>query len=157
MLLKAFRSKYPLTLLAVLGGVLMWLGWPIKPFPFFLFFGFVPLLFIEQRISASKAIVHKGSAFFKYSYLFFLVWNLLTTYWVCFSTLPGGIAAITCNALLMSLPAMAFFFTKRFAGEKLGYASLIVYYIAFEHFHLNWDLTWPWLTLGNGFAATPAL
>lgn len=156
-LLKAFRSKYPLTLLAVLGGVLMWLGWPIKPFPFFLFVGFVPLLFIEQRISASATIPHKGSAFFKYSYLFFLIWNLLTTYWVCFSTVPGGIAAITCNALLMSIPAMAFFFTKRFAGEKLGYLSLVVYYLTFEQFHLNWDLTWPWLTLGNGFAATPVL
>ncbi len=28
----------------------------------------------------------------------------------------------------------------------------MVYWLAFEYFHLNWDLSWPWLTLGNVFA-----
>jgi apolipoprotein N-acyltransferase len=26
-----------------------------------------------------------------------------------------------------------------------------------EYLHLNWDLSWPWLTLGNGFANSPAI
>ena len=26
-----------------------------------------------------------------------------------------------------------------------------------EYLHLNWDLSWPWLTLGNGFANFPNL
>ena len=26
-----------------------------------------------------------------------------------------------------------------------------------EYLHLNWDLSWPWLTLGNGFANSPNL
>ena len=30
-----------------------------------------------------------------------------------------------------------------------------MFWIAFEQLHLHWDLTWPWLTLGNGFAAVP--
>ena len=24
-----------------------------------------------------------------------------------------------------------------------------------EYLHLNWDLSWPWLTLGNAFANAP--
>jgi apolipoprotein N-acyltransferase len=34
-----------------------------------------------------------------------------------------------------------------------GYAGLVFYWIAFEYLHLNWDLNWPWLNLGNGFAS----
>ena len=29
--------------------------------------------------------------------------------------------------------------------------SLIVFWVAFEYLHINWDLSWCWLTLGNGF------
>ena len=39
---------------------------------------------------------------------------------------------------------------------RLGYLSFIVYWISFEYLHINWELTWPWLTLGNGFAQYPS-
>jgi hypothetical protein len=29
---------------------------------------------------------------------------------------------------------------------------LIIYWIAFEQLHLNWELSWTWLNLGNGFS-----
>jgi len=29
---------------------------------------------------------------------------------------------------------------------------LVVIWLGFEYFHHHWELTWPWLTLGNGFA-----
>jgi apolipoprotein N-acyltransferase len=34
---------------------------------------------------------------------------------------------------------------------------LISFVVAFEYLHLNWDLTWPWLTLGNVFASMPGM
>ncbi len=37
-------------------------------------------------------------------------------------------------------------------GAKIGYASLPVFWLAFEYIHLNWQLSWPWLTLGFGFS-----
>jgi apolipoprotein N-acyltransferase len=41
-------------------------------------------------------------------------------------------------------------------GNNFGYASLILFWVSFEYFHLqNWGLSWPWLTLGNVFAAHP--
>ncbi len=142
-------------LLAFLSAFLLWLGWPVKPLAFFLFLGWVPFLLMEQSISA-KAKPKRGRTFFKYAYLTLFLWNLFTTYWVSYSTLFGGAAAVIFNALFMTAPMMAFFWTKRAAGKVVGYLSLPVYWIAFEQFHLNWDLTWPWLTLGNGFAAVPS-
>jgi apolipoprotein N-acyltransferase len=90
------------------------------------------------------------------TYLFLVLWNAFTTWWVSYSTLGGGIAAVVLNAALMCLPLMAFRRTKERLGSKIGYLSLPVYWIAFEQLHLHWDLTWPWLTLGNGFASVPS-
>jgi apolipoprotein N-acyltransferase len=65
----------------------------------------------------------------------------------------GAGSAIICNSLFMTLVFLLFHFTRYKAGNILGYISLPVYWIAFEHLHMHWDLSWPWLTLGNGFAA----
>ena len=81
-----------------------------------------------------------------------VLWNAFTTWWVSHSTLPGGIAAVLFNSALMCIPLMAFYFTRKYLGNTIGYISFIVYWVAFEQLHLNWDLSWPWLTLGNGFA-----
>jgi apolipoprotein N-acyltransferase len=37
-------------------------------------------------------------------------------------------------------------------GRKLGLASFIVFWIAYEFCYTNGEVSWPWLTLGNGFA-----
>ena len=92
---------------------------------------------------------------FASTYLLLVGWNALTTWWVSYADLAAGIAAVVLNALLMCLPLMAFRQTKKRLGNRIGYLSLPVYWIAFEQLHLHWDLTWPWLTLGNGFAAAP--
>ena len=34
---------------------------------------------------------------------------------------------------------------------------LPILWIAFEYLHLNWDLSWPWLILGNVFSSHPVL
>ena len=92
---------------------------------------------------------------FASTYLFLLLWNALTTWWVSYADLAAGIAAVVLNALLMCLPLMAFRQTKKRLGNRIGYLSLPIFWIAFEQLHLRWDITWPWLTLGNGFAAAP--
>ncbi len=139
------------SLLALLSAALLWLGWPVHPAPLalVLLVAWVPFLRMEQLLTQRGA---SGWKVFRYSYLCLVLWNAFTTYWVSYSTLGGGITAVVLNALLMSAPVMAFYHTKRRVGPLLGYLSLPVYWIAFEQLHLHWDLTWPWLTLGNGFA-----
>ena len=74
---------------------------------------------------------------------------------MCKASGPGGISAILANSLLMSIPWMGFYNVKRRMGDGLGYASLIFFWMSFEFIHLNWELSWPWLTLGNVFATHP--
>lgn len=144
------------SLLALLSAGLLWAGWPVNPAPLalLLLVAWVPYLLLEQRLSAQGA---SGWKVWRYGYLTLMLWNLFTTYWVSFSTLGGGIAAVVCNALMMSAALVAFYHTKKRFGPTLGYLSLPVYWIAFEQLHLHWFLTWPWLTLGNGFATANSL
>ncbi|MCC3156125.1 apolipoprotein N-acyltransferase [Hymenobacter sp. 15J16-1T3B] len=141
-------------LLTLLGPVLLWAGWPVHPAPapLLLLLGLVPLLRLAQVLRAQGA---SGGRFWRWAYLYLLLWNVLTTYWVAYSTVGGGIAANILNAALQSLPLLAFWHTRRLAGPALGYLAFVVYWLAFEQLHLTWDLSWPWLTLGNGFAAVP--
>ncbi|MCH8319267.1 MAG: apolipoprotein N-acyltransferase [Bacteroidetes bacterium] len=148
------KNKYFPLLLALDSGLVLWLGWPVWPLAFLLFFGFVSILLLDEHFSNSD-VKKPGLKFFIYTYIALLIWNTLTTWWVCYSTVGGGIIAIIFNSLLMSVPFLLFRFTKKVTGLKLGYLSFILYWLGFEYLHLNWDLSWPWLTLGNGFAMFP--
>ena len=141
--------------LAIVGGLLLcagWMPWPTALTVPLLFVAWVPYLLLERRLTLLGA--RKGRVF-AHTYLMLLLWNALTTWWVSYASLPAGIAAVVLNALLMCLPLMAFRQTKKRLGRRWGYALLPVYWLAFEQLHLHWDITWPWLTLGNGFAAAP--
>ena len=50
---------------------------------------------------------------------------------------------------------MVFTAQKKRLGAAWGYISFPAYWITFEFIHQRWDLTWPWLTLGNGLAKFP--
>ncbi|WP_460611299.1 apolipoprotein N-acyltransferase [Hymenobacter terrigena] len=141
--------------LAVLGALLLsggWAPWPTAWLAPLLFIGWVPYLLMERQLTLTGA--RKGRVFAS-TYLMLVLWNALTTWWVSYADLAAGIAAVVLNALLMCLPLMAFRQTKKRLGNRWGYLSLPIYWIAFEQLHLHWDITWPWLTLGNGFAAAP--
>lgn len=138
-------------LLSILSGLLFTAAWPENGFAPLLFVAFVPLLFIEQSIS-DKSYKYSFIRFLPYVYLAFLIWNLLTTYWVWHSSPEGSIAAFTLNTLFISIVFSLFHVTKKRLGSTPGYLSMIVYWMSFEYLHLRWELSWPWLTLGNGFS-----
>jgi apolipoprotein N-acyltransferase len=143
---------YQLLLLSVISGLLLSAGWPANGFAPLLFIGFVPLLIIENYFWVNKANNSRFSIFW-HSFPAFVIWNLLTTYWIYNSTLVGAIAAIFLNSLFMSIVFTLFHITRRTLKPGiLSYLALIVYWISFEYVHLHWDLNWPWLNLGNGFA-----
>ena len=85
-----------------------------------------------------------------------LVWNVTTTWWIWNASPPGAIGAFLANSLLMCFPWLGFKVTKKWLGERVGYISLIAFWMCFEYIHLqDWGLSWPWLTLGNAFATHP--
>ncbi len=148
--MKVFGKKQ-LYFLALLTAVLLSIGWPARGFPFALLLGFVPLLIVEEQLYRERAN-YNALYFFRYAYLSMLTWNILTTWWVCNATIVGGAAAILCNSFFMAMVLVLFHFMRLKTSSKAGYLSLIFFWITFEYLHLNWQLSWPWLTLGNGFA-----
>ncbi len=148
-------KKYKLLGLATLSGVLLTLGFPNIPLTFLMFIAFIPLLMVEDTIDRDLEGIQKWEVF-KYTYHTFIVWNILTTYWVTNTLFMAGVFAIVVNSFLMSIPFVLFHFTKQHLKPSLAYAGLVAYWICFEYLHLNWELSWPWLTLGNSFAEFPS-
>ncbi|MGP8217161.1 MAG: apolipoprotein N-acyltransferase [Bacteroidia bacterium] len=144
-------SKKQLYLFSLLTGVLFWAGWPAHGFPFLLLIAFCPLLIVEDHYYRER-LQFKAFAFFRYAFIATLSWNILSTWWVINSTIVGGIAAIVLNSLFMALVLVFFHYIRMKTNNLSGYAALVILWISFEYFHLNWQCSWPWLTLGNGFA-----
>ncbi len=137
--------------LAVLSGLLIAAAWPVNGLAPLAFIAFVPLLYLQDRIG-DRENPEKGSIFWL-SFLAFLVWNSLTTWWVWKTTAAGTVAMILLNSFFMTCVFWAFHFIKtRLYDNKKGYYVLIIFVLAFEYLHLNWQLNWPWLNLGNVFS-----
>ena len=144
-------------LLSLLSGLLLSAGWPERGFPFLLFIGFVPLLVVEYEQWKNRTTNH-ASDFIPYIILSISTWVLLTTWWVAISTPIGIIATILVNTSLVGGAFYLFHIThRRLSGVSAAYTALIGYVLTAEYIHLRWDLNFPWLNLGNGFAAYPNL
>ena len=138
-------------LYALISGVLLAISWPTYGFPIFIFFAFVPLLLAEFKIRNFSTGNTKLKVFGT-AYLSFFIWNVITTYWIYFSTPFGGIFAILANSLLMSLVFLLYHIVAKRTGFKAASAFLISIWMVFEKIHLSWDFSWPWLNLGNVFS-----
>ena len=136
--------------LALLSGLLLAFSWPSIGFFPLAFIAFTPLLILEKDSENGKQV------FFN-SFLAFFIFNAITTYWVYHATAFGAIVAFLMNTSLMSLAFWLYHKVKKITSIRLGYLSFIVIWLSIEYLHLNWDLSWPWLTIGNVFANSPLL
>ncbi|MFD0749693.1 apolipoprotein N-acyltransferase [Mucilaginibacter calamicampi] len=149
-------------LLSVFSGLLLWLAWPPMHYTtFFLFFGMVPMLIAVENIIKSTS-TKKGTKIFELTFLGFFVWNTFSIYWVYNSIkFVGELVAVPISLIPYSLGpllmASAFWLYYRFrlaTNRSKGLIALVCFWIAYEYLHQSWDLAFPWMTLGNGFAAT---
>lgn len=149
-------KKYKLFLFSCLTGLLLAFAWPTFGFAPLLFIAFTPLLWVEDYISKNESSYSKYIVF-KYSYVSFFIFNIITTYWICYSTLFGIIAPFL-NALLGALIFQVYHVTKKVLFDnKKGFIILPLLWISVEYIHHVWELSWPWMTIGNGFSTTPIL
>ncbi|MFP4060689.1 MAG: apolipoprotein N-acyltransferase [Bacteroidales bacterium] len=139
---------------AVLSGVLLSAGWYEWASGLILLFALVPLLHVENYLVKNKDDF-KSVAAFGYAFITFITWNILTTWWIINASFAGLLMAILINTSLMSAVFWIFHYARRKIGTGAGYFSLIVFWLYFEYFYLNAEISWPWLTLGNGFAFNP--
>ncbi len=135
--------------LIVLFGILMSIPFIIPNTGFLALFGLIPLLCMEriaEQLDKKRIWVYHYSAF--------VLWNTITTFWVCNATVGGGIFAILANSLQMSTIFAIFRLSKKKFSGSLSYIFLAVMWIAWERFYFDAEISWPWLVLGNSFART---
>ncbi len=142
-------------LLALATGLLLALSWPARGFPFLAFVAFIPLLFLEEELFRQRK-THSALSFTAYAWTAFFIFNLFTTWWIMFATIPGMIVAVLLNSIFMTIPWWLMHTWRRLLGSKQGPAPLVIFWLAFEYMHGRWELSWSWLDTGNVFAAYPA-
>ena len=114
---------------------------------------FVPLFYLE-KICTDNNIKYA----WWYYYAAFLLFNIVSTFWIWFVSAIGCVAALLLNALQMTVIFALFHWSrKRLKTKWLSYVFFIITWIAWEHVYFNIELSWPWLVLGNSFATSTKL
>ncbi|AFJ90467.1 apolipoprotein N-acyltransferase [Blattabacterium sp. (Blaberus giganteus)] len=147
-------SKIEFFIYSVFSGILLGFGWPTDGFPIYLFIAFIPLLYIENYLN------HSLFSILLFSFITFFTWNAISTWWLFYAKRPNGTFAIEAylvpvllNASFMSIIFSFYSWIKKhIKNKRIGYIFLVCLWISFEKMHLEWELSWPWLNLGNGFA-----
>jgi apolipoprotein N-acyltransferase len=123
---------------------------------FFLFVAFVPLLLVEDQVAPARKKAKedggRSGRMFWYAFLCFGVFVLLTTWWIYWATPIGPPATLIVNGGYMTLTFLVFHQIRRKLGDRLGYTSFVVFWLAFEFLYIRAQINFPWLVLGYGFA-----
>lgn len=136
--------------LAILSGSLLAASWVTYGITPLIFIAFVPLLLADSHIRSHYK--HTKRKIFILSYIAFLIWNIVSTWWIWNSTHVGAVLAISINSLLMTLTFLLYHLVAKRSTQKLSLIFLVAIWLSFEKFHLWWDISWPWLNLGNVFS-----
>lgn len=138
-----WNHKWGLSLTA---GVLLGLSYAPFPLPFLAIAAFILLYRLTYLCGSVREVI-------LYAYPSFIIWNLITTYWLMLATVAGGIAAIVANSGIMLIPLLM---QRRILMSKhspwLTVPLAAAPWVAYEWLHLIWDLAWPWLALANAFS-----
>lgn len=118
-----------------------------------LFIGLLPLMLVSAQYSPSW---RDTLSMLGWATLTFVLWNAATIWWVWNATPAGPIAATFFSTWWSLLAFMSYHIVSKRAPKALAYVTLITAWIAGEYLYTQAPaLSFPWLTLGNGFADDP--
>jgi apolipoprotein N-acyltransferase len=154
-------TRLNVLLLSLAAGGLLTLAWPATG-------GLTPLVFVawlpwfvaEHLHDVRTAGRHR--AFTPWILPGLLLWNAVTTWWLgnvsepLATRLLSGLFPMLGNTLLMAMPWWLSRTVRRTHGERVAHGALVLFWLVFERLHHDWDLQWPWLSLGNVFGNRPA-
>lgn len=146
-------KKISIINLIPISGLFLGLSWPPSHNYLLLFIAFVPLLCILNKHTYCTWKI------FVISFINFLTFTLITLYWIYNAgqefgmgvslALVGAVSIVT--SILMSLIVSVSYYISTILRTKLYlYSSLIAIWLSYEYLNFNWDLHFPWLSLGNG-------
>lgn len=152
------RQNY---LLALFSAFILWLAWPPIPYSsLLLLVGFVPLLVAIENIIRGT-YTKKGTKIFWTAFITGFAWNTASIYWVfnaMSAFIPTGMALLislipfALAPLLMAIVFRLYYELRKKRNITWSFVGLISLWIGYEYLHQTWDLAFPWMTLGNGFA-----
>lgn len=147
---------------SMISAVLLSISWPTYGIPFFIFFALVPLLLMEHEITNFSKLKNKDWSIFGLTFLTFMIWNIVTTGWLYGAKNPDGshslvavVVPVLLNSLLYASVFMLYHWYKKLQGTYFGLIFFVAVWMVFEKMLLNWELSWPWLNLGNVFSEYP--
>jgi len=143
--------RIQLFFLSVISGILLSFPWIFPGLGWILLFAFVPLLLADSLQLQHRKFENLSSSFL-IGFIAFLLWNVLSTWWISYVSFLGMLFITSLNSLFMSSVWWLKNKVHQKFGAASGYFSLVVFWIAFEFLNHHGLLPWPWLTLGNGFA-----
>ena len=143
------RRKLLYVLLSV---VLLSAGW-LGGSGFALLVALVPLLAISSSYGASARDWRRMAG---WAALTFLLWNAATVWWVWIATPIGPLAAAFFTTFWCMAAFMLYHYVSKRAPKGLAYAVLVAAWLAAEYLYTHSEvISFPWLTLGNGFSGVP--
>jgi len=143
-----------LWLASLAGGLLLSMAWWEKSSPLVMLIAFIPLLYIFDTLFHDNDQHH--STVFTRVLPAFLIFNLLTFFWLRKASLAGSAVVILENSFLMSSIFWLALLVRRRSNNFSGYVALVSFWLAFEHLALNVKIISPWLNLGNTLGFQPA-
>ena len=138
--------------LAVMSGLLLGFSFPPSPFYSLAYVAFIPLFYLFAHFGSYNQIA-------KYSYLFLLVFHLLTVYWTGGFTVGKDIWMMTAGAAVIFIHPMLFlpfilvsYLVRKRLGLVPGLIAFALFWTSFEYLHSLGEYSFPWLTIGNSQA-----
>ncbi len=135
-------------LLCLLSSLLLSLGWlGVSGLP--LLAALVPLLVISRDEDSSRRGFWRVAG---WTALTFGLWSAATTWWIWNAAAVGAIASVIITVLLSGGAFMLWHYVSKRAPKPLSYTFFVSAWIAAEYLYTVGEISFPWLTLGNGFA-----
>ena len=139
----------------LLSAALFFCSWPPHQMTAFVFVAFVPVTWVLLKFKTDEKKSAERILYVSLYLLFFAV-NFSLTSWVMNAHLGGGLFASIFNAFLMTGVVVLVHKIKKHLGDRHALLAFPFIWLAFEYLHLNWELTWPWMTLGHVFSNQPS-
>lgn len=118
------------------------------------------LVAIENIIQSAAS--KKEKKIFWLSFLGFFIWNSLSVYWVynalkmigAVVAAPVTLIPFSLAPLIMATACWLYYRMRLITNRGWSLAAFVCFWVGYEYLNQNWDLKFPWMTLGNGFAVS---
>lgn len=134
------RYRIKLFLLLLLFSILNFLAWN--------YCGFLIIICLLILIDCIKKIETNNYLVILVFAIFALLYNISSTFWLYSSDSSKSIMVFIFSSIIMCISFLTLFFLKKILNSSF----VFLLWPLNEWLLSNWDLGWPWLTLGNSLA-----